>query len=168
MLNPSNLKGKSYADRPATPLGEETGLTSTPVSEHPTRGNTPRPLGPAPNPYHYQPAIASTRPELTSLRRNSSNYAQAHAESLTKLTPAEGPGSGGDEAGSPPRATRRSYSFSAEDLKRSKYHHLMKDEKQEQQDKEEKEDDWQEHPLKSPGIGNSEVKGREYGFSSSG
>src|SRR5204863_5500669 len=120
MLNPSNPKRKTYADRPATPLGEETGLTSTPVSEHPTRGNSPRPNA-APNPYHYQPAITSARPELTSLRRNSTNYAQARAEFLTKLTTSSSPES---EESSPSHAPGRSYSFSAEDLKRSKYHHL--------------------------------------------
>jgi hypothetical protein len=166
MMSPSNLKGKTYADRPATPLGEETGLTSTPVSEHPTRGNTPRPA-PAPNPYHYQPAIASTRPEFTSLRRNSSNYAQAQAEYLSKLATSEPPvpDASGDDASSPPRGPGRSYSFSAEDLKRSKYQHLMtdgQDEKNEQPEEEENKD------LKSPGIGNSEVKGREYGFTTSG
>ena len=166
MLNPSNLKGKTYADRPVTPLGEETGLTSTPVSEHPTRGNTPRP-NPAPNPYHYQPAIASARPELTSLRRNSTNYAQARAEFLTERASPSSPQS---EESSPPHAHGRSYSFSAEDLKRSKYHHLMMDGGGGQQDVEDEEDEEgkKKQTLKSPGVGNSEVKGREYGFTTAG
>ena len=165
MLKPSNSKGKTYADRPITPLGEETGLTSTPVSEHPTRGSTPR-LNAAPNPYHYQPAITSTHPELTSLRRHSANYAQAQAESLTKLTTPSSPES---EESSPPHAPGRSYSFSAEDLKRSKYHHLMTDGGGQQDvEVEADEEAKQKQPLKSPGIGNSEVKGREYGFTSAG
>jgi hypothetical protein len=164
MLNPSNPKGKTYADRPVTPLGEETGLTSTPVSEHPTRGNTPR-LNAAPNPYHYQPAITSTRPELTSLRRHSTNYAQAQAESLTKLTT---PPSLPSEESPSPHAPGRSYSFSAEDLKRSKYHHLLTGDSQQDVEVEADEEGKQKQPSKSPGIGNSEVKGREYGFTSAG
>ena len=164
MLNPSNPKGKTYADRPATPLGQETGLTSTPVSENPTRGNTPG-LNAAPNPYHYQPAITSTRPELTSLRRNSTNYAQAQAESLTKLTTPSSPES---EESSPRHASGRSYSFSAEDLKRSQYHYLMTDGGQQDVEVEGDEEGKRKQPLKSPGIGNSEVKGREYGFTTAG
>src|SRR5271170_6742508 len=105
MLNTS----PTYSDAPITPLGHETGITSTPVSELPSRGSTPRPNPHHPSPYHYQPAIHASRPELVSLHRNSTNYAQAHSESL-KL----------DQQDS-------SYSFSPEDLKRSKYHHLMKD-----------------------------------------
>src|SRR5271170_6148210 len=84
MLNHKS-KVKSYADRPLTPLGEASGLTSTPVSEVPTRTNSPPPME-APNPYHYQPAIASSRPEFSVFRRNSSNYAQASAHSLSKFT----------------------------------------------------------------------------------
>jgi len=167
MDNLAKWKGKTYAERPATPLGDETGLTSTPVSEHPTRGNTPRPA--APNPYHYQPAITSTRPELTALRRNSSNYAQAQADSLTKLTtasPEQSPPAE-DPASSPPRAPGRSYSFSTEDHKRSAYHHLMGD-KKEGEGEEGDGEGAKKGPLKSPGIGNSEVKGREFGFTSTG
>ena len=164
MDNLANLKGKTYADRPATPFGEETGLTSTPVSQHPTRGNTPRPD--VPNPYHYQPAIASTRPELVALRRNSSNYAQAEAESVAKLAaasreqrpPTEDPDS------LPPYPSRRSYSFSKEDHKRSAYHHLMDDFKKEDG----KDEGAQKETLMSPGVGNSEVRGREFGFTSAG
>jgi len=166
MDNLAKLKGTTYADRPATPLGEETGLTSTPVSEHPTRENTPGPA--APNPYHYQPAITSTRPELTALRRNSSNYAQAHAESLAKLTtasPEQSPETD-DPGSSPPHAPGRSYSFSTEDHKRSAYQHLMEGRKE----KSEHGDGAHEGkgPQMSPGIGNSEVKGREFGFTSGG
>jgi hypothetical protein len=164
MLDPSSLKGKTYADRPATPLGEETGFTSTPVSERPSRGNTPRPNA-APNPYHYQPAIASARPQLTALRRNSSNYAQAHAESLTRLSPTStDEPSSAEDSSVPPRSQGRSYSFSAEDLKRSKYHHLMKGDEGKQEGKEEQDEEEEKKRLQSPGIGNSEVKGREYGF----
>jgi hypothetical protein len=166
MSNLANLKGKTYADRPATPLGEETGITSTPVSEHPSRGNTPRPV----NPYHYQPAISSSRPELTALRRNSSNYAQAHAESLAKLASVspKKPTDADASASSPPRAPGRSYSFSKEDHKRSAYTQLMEDDKKKEEGQEGDEEGARKGPLKSPGIGNSEVKGREFGFTSTG
>jgi hypothetical protein len=148
MLNPSNPKGKSYADRPATPLGDNTGITSTPVSQHGTPGsNTP----PQPNPYHYQPAQTYTRPDLSVLRRNSSNYAQAHAEALSKQS--EGQAS-----------PQRTYSFSVQDQKRSRHQHLMTEDKIPGVDEQGRE----KQPLKSPGIGNSEVKGREFGFTSSG
>lgn len=148
MLNPCNPKGKSYADRPATPLGDTTGITSTPVSEHGAPAdNTP----PQSNPYHYQPAQTFTRPDLSTLRRNSSNYAQAQAESLSKQP--EGPAS-----------PQRSYSFSVEDHKRSKHQYLMTEGKMPEFDEEGRE----KQPLKSPGIGNSEVKGREFGFTSAG
>jgi hypothetical protein len=161
MLSPPK-QPKSYADRPATPLGDATGLTSTPVSEQPSRKNTPPPG----NPYHYQPAIASTRPEIAILRRSSSNYIQACSPHIqTEVT---SPGAGGDggvggmsdvssvgEPGSP-GGSGRSFSFSAEDLKRSKYQHLMKEEDHEEG----------KEGVKSPGIGNSEVKGRDFGFSS--
>lgn len=165
MDNLANLKGKTYADRPATPLGDETGITSTPVSEHPSGKSTPRST--APNAYHYQPAIASTRPELTALRRNSSNYAQAHAEALTKLTTASPEQSPvGDDPAS--YAPRRSYSFSTEDHKRSAYHHLWEDKKREGDGEDRDGEGAKKGPLKSPGIGNSEVKGREFGFTSTG
>jgi hypothetical protein len=158
------LKCKTYADRPMTPLGEATGITSTPVSEAPSRGDSPRP-DPAPNPYHYQPAITSQRPELAALRCNSSNYANARAESFLRNTAQQGgPYSSGPprpgKDGSPPRGPGRSYSFSAEDLKRSSYQHLMTAELDERKCESGR------SPLMSPGIGNSEAKGREYGFSS--
>lgn len=170
MLNPSALKGRTYADRPLTPLGVETGLTSTPVSERPSRGATPRPNA-APNPYHYQPAITSSRPELTARRRSSANYAKAHAESLAKSNSpvtespvTESPDN--DDVTFFPRPGR-SYSFSAEDLKRSHHNPLMQDDAAKQQDEEEDEnDDKEKRPLQSPGVGNSEVKGREFGFTS--
>jgi hypothetical protein len=150
----AKVKGGTYADRPGTPLGESTGITSAPTSEHPSRKSTPPPN---PNPYHYQPAIAATRPELSVLRRNSSNYAQAHAESLTKLTQL----SLEQSEESRTRNPGRSYSFSAEDLKRSHYHHLLKDDEQGEQDKD-------RQALKSPGIGNSADHGRHFGFTSTG
>ena len=161
MLSPPQTQTKSYADRPLTPLGEATGLTSTPVSENPSRKNTPPPS----NPYHYQPAIASTRPEVAKLRRSSSNYIQASSRAQAEATSPGAVGDGGvsdvssvGEPGSPgsPGSSGRSYSFSSEDLKRSKYQHLMT-EKDHEEGKE---------PLKSPGIGNSEAKGRDFGFSS--
>jgi hypothetical protein len=146
MLNPSNPKGKSYADRPDTPLGPNTGITSTPASETGTPGsNTPADT----NPYHYQPAQTLTRPDLSALRSNSSNYKQAHADSLSKQ-----PGG--------PTSPERSYSFSRDDHKRRKHEYLMTREKKAEVDEEGKE----KQPLKSPGIGNSEVKGREFGFTS--
>jgi hypothetical protein len=49
------------------------------------------------------------------------------------------------------------YSFSAEDLKRREHAYLMNDQDGENEGKD---------VPKSPGIGNSEVKGRDYGFSS--
>lgn len=153
MSNSAKVKGGTYADRPPTPLGQTTGITSAPTSEHPSRKNTPPPTS---NPYHYQPAIAATRPELSVLRRNSSNYAQAHAESLFKLTQTD------QSEESRTRSPRRSYSFSHEDHKRSHYHHLMKE------DEHAEEEEKARQPLKSPGIGNSEVKGREFGFTSAG
>jgi hypothetical protein len=168
MLNPSALKGSTYASCPMTPLGEATGITSTPVSEAPSRGDT---LDPAPNPYHYQPAITSSRPELTALRCNSSNYAQAHAESLLKLatqqefSAATSPSHGTSKSLTSPRGPGRSYSFSAEDLKRSSYRHLMSSEADPNAKKEEKDG---QPPLRSPGIGNSQLMGREYGFTSTG
>ena len=154
MSNSTKIKGGTYADRPATPLGESTGITSAPTSEHPSRKNTPPP---STNPYHYQPAIAATRPELSALRRNSSNYAQAHADSLTKLTQS----SPEQSEDSPTRSPGRSYSFSVEDHKRSHYHHLMKDDEKGEQDKD-------RQALKSPGIGNSADHGRHFGFTSTG
>ena len=160
--DPTPLKGRPYADRPMTPLGQATGITSTPVSEAPSRGDS-SPSDPAPNPYHYQPAITSQRPELTALRRNSSNYAQAHAESLLKMTAQQGEASPGKDGSSPP-GPGRSYSFSAEDLKRSSYQHLMSHES----DRKKKAGEDGTAPLKSPGIGNSQTKGREYGFTSTG
>ena len=51
-----------YTDRPITPLGLETGLTSAPVSEGPTRSNSPKPI----NPYLYQPALRLTHPDAVS------------------------------------------------------------------------------------------------------
>jgi len=170
-LNPAAaLKGaRTYADRPLTPLGEATGITSTPVSEAPSRGDTPRP-DPAPNPYHYQPAITSTRPELAALRRHSTNYAQARAESLLKsaahpeataTTPFASYDA--DDGASPHPVPRRSYSFSAEDLKRSSYEHLMSPES----DRKPKKREDGKIP-QSPGVGNSELKGREFGFTSTG
>jgi hypothetical protein len=159
MLNPSDLKGKTYADRPTTPLGETTGLTSTPVSERPSPKSTPHPLQ-ITNPYHYQPAMQASRPELTAQRRNSSNYAKACAAlaGFTPLTSEQEELS--TEEPQMPRPPQRSYSFSAEDLKRSKYEYLMKDEDKDEHPEEGK------GPLRSPGIGNSEVKGRDFGFSS--
>jgi|SRR5271156_2712658 len=161
MLNPSDHKGRTYADRPVTPLGEASGLTSTPVSEQPSRKNTPYPPQ-ITNPYQYQPAMAASRPELAAQRRNSSNYAKACAEvgGFTPLT-AEEEEPPTEEPHEMPRAPQRSYSFSAEDLKRSKYEYLLKDEHK----GEHRED--RKGPLRSPGIGNSEVKGRDFGFSSS-
>lgn len=171
MSSPSNPKGNTYADRPATPFGEQTGLTSTSVPEPTSTGGDASSL--APNPYHYQPAIVSTRPELTALRRNSTNYAQAYAESLQKFTyvnsPDEAAAPGQEYSSSPRSAGERSYSFSAEDLKRSKYHHLMTDEVEEKREREELDEQGlrKEYP-KSPGVGNSEMKGREFGFTSAG
>jgi len=159
MLNPNDLKGRTYADRPATPLGEATGLTSTPVSERPSPKTTPYPPQ-ITNPYHYQPAMTASRPELTALRRNSSNYAKACAAlgGFTALASEEEHPS--KQEPHVPRPPQRSYSFSAEDLKRSKYEYLLRDEHKEEHEEDEK------GPLRSPGIGNSEVKGRDFGFSS--
>jgi hypothetical protein len=145
-LKSPDLKGKPYSDRAQTPLGEETGLTSKPVSEQTTpRSQTPQQA--SSNPYHYQPAIDSTHPHLTALRRRSSNYAQAQVESMSKMTSLR------DEA-------VRSFSFSLEDFKRRRSEHLMRDDTASKEEK-------AVSPT-SPGIGNSELEGREYGFSSKG
>ena|SRR5947207_955076 len=84
MLKPNNQK-KSYANRPLTPLGDAFGLTSTPVSEVPSRTSSPPPPL---NPYMYQPARTWTHP--TVLPRSSSNYAQAvsAAETVIEITEA--------------------------------------------------------------------------------
>ena len=47
-----------YTDRAMTPLGNETGLTSTPVSLRPSRSNSPK----STDPYVYQPAAMWTHP----------------------------------------------------------------------------------------------------------
>ena len=71
---------KSYADRPVTPLGTATGLTSTPVSQHPSRCGTPRPM----NPYHYQPAVIWNHPNVFPC--SSSNYLNAlRGSSATRI-----------------------------------------------------------------------------------
>ena len=155
MLNPSDIKFRSYADRPATPLGEETGLTSTPVSERPSPGATPRPQQTT-DPYRYQPAMMYSRPELTALRRHSSNYAQAQAAAFSGFTPITSDEKHPTrEEEQRPGAPPRSYSFSSEDLKRSNYEYLLKDESK-QDDSDDK-----KGPL-SPGVGNSEAKGRDF------
>ena len=81
MLKPYN-QNKSYANRPLTPLGDAFGLTSTPVSQVPSRQNSPPPL----NPYMYQPAIALTHPTVFS--KSSSNYTQAVSagETIIEIT----------------------------------------------------------------------------------
>jgi hypothetical protein len=150
----ADRKPRPYAERPTTPLGEETGITSAHVSEYPSASSTPRPPPAAmPDPYHFQPAIASSRPELSALRRNSSNYAQATAENL-KFTSMD---EKGEEEVRP--VPGRSYSFSAEDLKRSQHEHLVKG-----QSVPEGQEGQAPH-VETPGVGNSEAKGREYGFS---
>ena len=82
MLKPN--QNKSYADRPLTPLGDASGLTSTPVSEVSSRKNSPPPV----DPYMYQPAVTWTHPSV--VPNSSSNYAQAisAAETIIKITPA--------------------------------------------------------------------------------
>jgi hypothetical protein len=73
MLKPYNKKN-SYANRPLTPLGQASGLTSTPVSTAPTRQNSPPPV----DPYKYQPAMTWTHP--SAFPCPSSNYIQASAD----------------------------------------------------------------------------------------
>lgn len=68
---PTNSKSKTYSERPKTPLGEDTGLTSTTVSQQPSRKSTP----PGVNPYQYQPAITWTHPGV--YPGKTSNYAEA-------------------------------------------------------------------------------------------
>ena len=82
MLKPN--QNKSYANRPLTPLGDSSGLTSTPVSEVSSRKNSPPPL----DIYMYQPAITWTHPSV--VPNSSSNYAQAvlAAETIIEITPA--------------------------------------------------------------------------------
>jgi hypothetical protein len=122
MLSPSTIKARGYTERPLTPLGEETGITSAPVSRHPSRASSPLPPVDVPNPYHYQPAVNSSRPEFTVLRRKSSNYAQACGSKFVALAGTDR-NNGRSHSTSeetegithPPRP-RRAYSFSAEDL----------------------------------------------------
>lgn len=75
MLTPCNPK-KSYENRPQTPLGEYSGLTSSPVSKSSSRQSTPPP---SVDPYKYQPAMTWTHPR--SFSNPSSNYIQAKAAS---------------------------------------------------------------------------------------
>lgn len=153
MDNIANSKGTTYADRPSTALVEVTGFISTPVSEPPIDGSTARPTDPMP--YHCQSAISFSRPELTAVRLNSSNYARAYAESHEQSPTVEDPGSS-------PHALGRWHSFSVEDYKRMVYHHLMED------GQEAESGDGEGAKKKSPGIGNSELKGREFAFTSTG
>ena len=60
-----------YTDRAITPLGKETGLTSTPVSLRPSRANSPKFV----DPYVYQPAAMWTHPEA--VPGPTTNYLQA-------------------------------------------------------------------------------------------
>ena len=168
MLNTGNPEGRGYSERPATPLGEETGITSASPSERATPKEVPRTVAP-PGPYHYQPAIASTRPELIALRRNSTNYAQAQAESL-RLTSLSGHESSHDAAATAePSESARSFSFSTEDLKRARYEDLFKDEHEVAvEDETDQDHHAKKYPPQSPGVGNSQTEGREYGFSSGG
>jgi hypothetical protein len=79
MLNVPN-KQNTYADRPVTPLGEASGLTSTPVSEHPSRQSSPKPnttTKPTVNRYQYQPAMAWTHSSAFASACSSSNYSHA-------------------------------------------------------------------------------------------
>ena len=77
---PTDSKSKAYSERPITPLGENTGLTSTAVSQLPSRKSTP-----GVNPYHYQPAVTWTHPGA--YPGKTSNYAEAKlAQELARLT----------------------------------------------------------------------------------
>lgn len=108
MLKPYNREN-SYANRPLTPLGENSGLTSTPVSEGPTRQNTPPPM----DPYKYQPAMAWTH--ACPFPRSSSNYSHAAStsESIVKV-----PSTVPLTSGNPTLPIRRRCSYSAGDIKR--------------------------------------------------
>jgi hypothetical protein len=68
---------KSYGERPDTPLGPSTGLTSTPVSRHPSRSGTPNQIlkNAMVDPYRYQPAAIWSHPNCYPC--SSSNYREA-------------------------------------------------------------------------------------------
>jgi hypothetical protein len=73
----------TYTDRPVTPLGEASGLTSTPVSEYPSRQSSPRTTRttkPTVNPYQYQPAMAWAHPSVFASLCSSSNYSHTVGE----------------------------------------------------------------------------------------
>ena len=122
MLSPKSIKPRGYADRPVTPLGEGSGLTSAPVSQLPSRTSSPK--TPDVDPYRYQPAINSSRPQFTAPDYQSSNYARACFLKFVagSATASEGrlyrSKSSIDEAAELSHIPRvhRAYSFSAEDL----------------------------------------------------
>src|SRR5579859_2026970 len=85
---------KSYADRPATPLGTVTGLTSTPCSQHPSRCGTPIAKAKF-NPYMYQPAMMWNHPDCYGpYGGSSSNYLSALRGKVVAKVAAEMPEEG--------------------------------------------------------------------------
>ena len=77
---PSNAK--VYPTRTETPLGEAFGLTSTPVSEFPSRRSSP-PI----DYYRYQPAVLFTHPHT--YPQCSSNYTEACAATQSAAAESE-------------------------------------------------------------------------------
>jgi hypothetical protein len=89
---PQNIR--PYAARPVTPLGEASGLTSTPVSEYPSRENSPGPEKTAEkenhevNLYQYQPAMTWTHPSAFAAARWTSNYSSTQGAERETCVPA--------------------------------------------------------------------------------
>jgi len=143
MSDQSKMLDQRYSDPSQSP---NTGFSST---------NDSGPSNPSstdPDYYRYQPAIA-TRPELRN--RQSSNYAQATAAALQGSAPTESQPMA--ESGERP-VPGRSMSYSKDDQKKMMHDRYMK----------EKEVTAAGGAPKSPGIGNSEMMGREFGFTSTG
>src|SRR2546423_15021025 len=80
-----------YTDRAMTPLGNETGLTSTPVSLRPSRSNSPK----STDPYVYQPAAMWTHPNA--VPGPTANYLEAVERERAPLGGGSGVKTGGGE-----------------------------------------------------------------------
>jgi hypothetical protein len=150
------MPDKPYSERPMTPQGPNTGFTSVVVP------GTETPPGPELDPYRYQPAAATTRPGVKQ-RQSSSNYADATAAALKGFAPLNERSTEGDPDRPEPR---RAMSFSKDDQKKMMHDRYFKGEGE--HDGEEKDKDGRMTAPKSPGVGNSEMMGREYGFTSAG
>lgn len=88
---PQNIR--PYAARPVTPLGEASGLTSTPVSEYPSRENSPglektaEKRNHGVNLYQYQPAMTWTHPSAFAAACWTSNYSNTQGVERESCVP---------------------------------------------------------------------------------